>query len=87
MGRRDDGPAVSRVMKELDTDGSGDVDIQEFEAWYRKQEDQKLGGGGLKMPVCIDSPGEYGWELSGVGLERSTFSLMIWKVVPSPTGW
>ena len=60
MGRRDDGPAVSRVMKELDTDGSGDVDIQEFEAWYRKQEDQKLGGGGLKMPVCIDSPGEYG---------------------------
>ena len=52
MGRKTSG--VDKVMRELDADGSGDIDIGEFEDWYQRQEDRKVMGG-TKAPVRIVS--------------------------------
>lgn len=41
MGREDSAATIDRAMEELDADGSGEIDIAEFEQWYLVQPDRQ----------------------------------------------
>ena len=58
MGRKQSATEVDRVMRELDVDHDGDIDIGEFEDWYADQPDRTVVGG-TKAPVRIESVGAY----------------------------
>ena len=59
MGRADPEVQVEAVMRELDADGSGDIDLGEFEDWYKQQPDGKVKASEIKAPVRIESVGAY----------------------------
>eukprot|EP01052_Picozoa_sp_SAG31_P004376 SAG31_NODE_181_length_21114_cov_99.705211_2_plen_1026_part_00 len=40
MGHKEGDFDIDRVMRRIDKDGSGEVDFQEFEAWYNKQAEE-----------------------------------------------
>lgn len=62
MGRIDGpndsrGDKVDAVLAELDSDGSGDIDIGEFEDWYRQQVDSTVRAGTVHESVYITQAG------------------------------
>ena len=63
MGRGDVEGQVDEVMAGLDEDGSGDIDIGEFEDWYRQQPDGSVTSrykrGENPSPARIESIGAY----------------------------
>ena len=50
---------VDKIVEELDTDRSGDIDIGEFQEWYNQQPERKISTASGPMPVRIASCGAY----------------------------
>ena len=53
---------VETTMKELDEDGSGDVDIAELQDWYNKQPERSVAASAAPSPVRIASTGGYAYQ-------------------------
>lgn len=70
----DDKAWVDGVLSELDSDGSGDIDIGEFEDWYRQQDDAAVQSGTVHEPVYIAQAGAYS---AGRGLKKGMAILSI----------
>ena len=59
MGRPHEVDDVALVMQALDADGSGEIDIGEFEDWYVRQPERTVVGGKALAPVFIQGVGAY----------------------------
>ena len=59
MGRPHEADDAALVMKELDADGSGEIDIGEFEDWYVRQPERTLVATKALAPVFIHGVGAY----------------------------
>ena len=59
MGRLNAESTVTEVMRDLDANSDGDIDIGEFEDWYRRQPDRKIMSFFSHAPVRIESVVEF----------------------------